>query len=95
MSNIDKASQAMDRTNYVTADNITDGQLLEVYIYGNQLLADAMENGTDRAHAFDVLLSSSNAIHRNLDSSDGNGTWNHWRGRCAEILNARNAAVKP
>lgn len=78
----------------ITAEMITDEQIRELSRAGERMMSDAVRDGTDRERAFEVLLVTGNALYRNLDTSDGNGKWDHWRARCAEILNARIGGAK-
>ena len=77
----------------ITTNNITDEQIRELKRTGERLLSEAVKtepfSGLARDRAMEILLVTANALHRNTDTSDANGTWQHWRARCAEILNAR------
>lgn len=78
-----------NRRHPITADNLTDAQLHALYFEAQHYVTS--EDLIIREIAFDMLLNASNAMRRCLSTSDGNGTWDRWRTRCAEILNTRNA----
>jgi len=72
-----------------TADTISDFQIKLLRKEGERLIGLAFfnEDADAKREAFDILRCSAEALARNLDASDGNGTWRGWRKRCARWLN--------
>lgn len=74
------------------AATVADWQLIELHQEMQRYVTsdDAME----REIAHDAMYNAMAAYRRNLDQSDGRGTWNKWRARCAQILEMRAAAKR-
>ncbi len=72
----------------VTAETITDEQIRELHAQTERDIAKQWPH----PEAMELRFATSAALHRNLDQSDGNGTWNRWREQCATAYNARHGA---
>lgn len=71
----------------VTAETVTDEEIEDLRRAAERMISDRWPN----EEASRLLLASSAALARNLDQSDGAGTWTKWRAECADAINARKA----
>jgi len=83
----DRATRTHHRTSAmkVTADTITDEQILDLHALTDAEVGRQWPN----PEAMELRFATSAALSRNLDQSDGDGTWRHWRAQCAAAWNAR------